>query len=78
MGASRAPHPFSSRATSSRNAGRDHLGMVGGIIPESWAASPGIRSLLRQIQEIQAELRGSCFTRREHKQAQAELKKLIK
>jgi hypothetical protein len=27
------------RARSFRNGGRDHLGIVGGIIPESWAAS---------------------------------------
>src|SRR5437763_12827895 len=44
-----APDP---RARSSRNGGRHHLGTVGeiisewvgGIIPESWAASPGISS----------------------------------
>jgi hypothetical protein len=41
------------RAASSRNPGRHHLGMVadiiservGGIIPEWWAASPGIRKV---------------------------------
>jgi hypothetical protein len=34
----------SPRATSSRNRGRDHLGMVGDIIPEWWATSSGIRT----------------------------------
>src|SRR6266581_860090 len=33
-----------SRAASSRNRGRHHLGTVGAIISEWWAASPGIRS----------------------------------
>jgi hypothetical protein len=31
-------------ATSSRNGGRNYLGMAGEIIPESWAASIGIRT----------------------------------
>ena len=31
------------RATSSRNGGRLQIGTAGGIIPEWWAASPGIR-----------------------------------
>jgi hypothetical protein len=34
----------SPRATSSQNGGRDHLGMVGEIIPEQWATSSGISS----------------------------------
>src|SRR5262249_39418832 len=31
-------------ATSSRNSGRNYLGLVGGFIPESWATSIGIRT----------------------------------
>src|SRR5215471_2790910 len=34
-------------ATSSRNSGRNYLGMAGGIIPESWAASTGIGTSAR-------------------------------
>jgi hypothetical protein len=34
----------SPRATSSRNGGRDHLGMVGEIISDWWATSSGISS----------------------------------
>src|SRR5215471_3400910 len=36
-------------ATSSRNSGRNYLGMAGGIIPESWAASTGISIALLGI-----------------------------
>src|SRR5882672_340078 len=39
---SRPAEAPTTRAKSSRNGGRNYLGMAGDIIPESWATSPGI------------------------------------
>jgi hypothetical protein len=51
----------SPRATSSRNGGRDQIGTVGEIIPESWATPSGISTLdsATELAEIYSRLSGA-------------------
>jgi hypothetical protein len=51
----------SSRATSSRNGGRDQIGTVGEIIPEWWATSSGISTVLMSEMKVAAGMAGGAL-----------------